>query len=142
MVVCAQENGLVPLLEVDVLLDGDHSIATTLDVSERVWAEVFYHLARHRVLIEAILLKMSMINAGIDSGYKAPPEQVADYTMTLLRRVVPLNIPGIVVSVASPALIADGVGMFVPSTATSDNVLVRMCSSHPEGSQKTTPRGT
>ena len=92
-----QDNGLVPIVEPEVLLDGDHSIDRTLEVAEKVWNEVFYFLAKNNVTYEGILLKPSMVTPGADSGVKKAPEVIAEYTLKLLRRRVPPAVPGIMV---------------------------------------------
>lgn len=56
-----QENGLVPIIEPEILLDGDHSIDTTLAVFEKVWAETFKAIYDNNILLEGILLKPSMV---------------------------------------------------------------------------------
>nr|KAJ0211626.1 hypothetical protein LSAT_V11C400163410 [Lactuca sativa] len=91
----SQDNGLVPIVEPEILLDGDHSIDTTLEVAERVWAEVFHYLAENNVLFEGILLKPSMVTPGADHKEKASPETIAKYTLTMLKRRVPPAVPGI-----------------------------------------------
>nr|GFA70443.1 fructose-bisphosphate aldolase 3, chloroplastic [Tanacetum cinerariifolium] len=91
----SQDNGLVPIVEPEILLDGDHSIDTTLEVAEKVWSEVFYYLAQNNVLFEGILLKPSMVTPGADHKEKADPETVAKYTLTMLKRRVPPAVPGI-----------------------------------------------
>jgi fructose-bisphosphate aldolase class I len=87
----------VPIVEPEVLLDGDHGIDQTLEVAERVWSRVFYFLAQNNVLFEGILLKPSMVTPGAECKERATPEKVADYTLTLLKRRVPPSVPGIMV---------------------------------------------
>ena len=89
-----QSCGVVPIVEPEVLIDGDHSIERSAEVNERVWQEVFYALGRHGVVLELMLLKPSMVTPGKDCA-KAPPEQVAEYTMRSLRRAVPAAVPSI-----------------------------------------------
>ncbi|KAL3720484.1 hypothetical protein ACJRO7_005322 [Eucalyptus globulus] len=84
-----QDNGLVPIVEPEVLLDGDHPIERTLEVTEKVWSEVFFYLAENNVLFEGILLKPSMPSPGAEHKDKASPETIAKYTLTMLRRRVP-----------------------------------------------------
>ncbi|KAJ9563593.1 LOW QUALITY PROTEIN: hypothetical protein OSB04_008753 [Centaurea solstitialis] len=91
----SQDNGLVPIVEPEILLDGDHPIERTLEVAERVWSEVFYYLAQNNVMFEGILLKPSMVTPGADHKEKASPETVAKYTLTKLKRRVPPAVPGI-----------------------------------------------
>lgn len=92
-----QDNGLVPIVEPEILLDGDHSIDRTLEVAERVWSEVFYYLAENNVVFEGILLKPSMVTPGAEHKEKASPETVAKYTLNMLNRRVPPAVPGIMV---------------------------------------------
>ena len=99
-----QDNGLVPIVEPEVLLDGDHSIDRTLEVAEKVWNEVFYFLAKNNVTYEGILLKPSMVTPGADSGVKKAPEVIAEYTLKLLRRRVPPAVPGIMVLLYFPSI--------------------------------------
>lgn len=89
-----QSCGVVPIVEPEVLIDGDHSIERSAEVNELVWHEVFHALSRHGVALELMLLKPSMVTPGKDCA-KAPPEQVAEYTMRSLRRAVPAAVPSI-----------------------------------------------
>ncbi|VAH55291.1 unnamed protein product [Triticum turgidum subsp. durum] len=90
-----QDNGLVPIVEPEILLDGDHGIERTLEVAEKVWSEVFFYLAENNVLFEGILLKPSMVTPGAEHKEKASPEAIAKNTLTMLRRRVPPAVPGI-----------------------------------------------
>jgi len=91
----AQNAGLVPIVEPEVLLDGEHDIDRTLEVAEAVWAETFKYLADNKVLFEGILLKPAMVTPGAECPNRASPTQVAEYTLRLLRRRVPPAVPGI-----------------------------------------------
>ncbi|GBG63387.1 hypothetical protein CBR_g38009 [Chara braunii] len=91
----AQDNGLVPIVEPEILLDGEHTIDRTLEVAEHVWATVFKYLAENNVMFEGILLKPSMVTPGAEAKERATPEEVAEYTLKLLRRRVPPSVPGI-----------------------------------------------
>lgn len=93
-----QDTGLVPIVEPEILLDGSHGIDTTLQVAEKVWSKVFYFLAENNVMFEGILLKPSMVTPGAECPERATPEQVAEYTLKMLRRRVPPAVPGIMVS--------------------------------------------
>ncbi|RYR62801.1 hypothetical protein Ahy_A04g020556 [Arachis hypogaea] len=90
-----QDNGLDPIVEPKILLDGDHPIERTLEVAEKVWSEVFFYLAQNNVIFEGILLKPSMVTPGAEHKEKASPETIAKYTLTMLRRRVPPAVPGI-----------------------------------------------
>ncbi|KAJ9510338.1 hypothetical protein QJQ45_015816 [Haematococcus lacustris] len=91
----SQAAGLVPIVEPEVLLDGDHDIDRTLEVAEAVWAETFKYLADNKVLFEGILLKPAMVTPGADCPNRASPTKVAEYTLKLLKRRVPPAVPGI-----------------------------------------------
>uniref|UniRef100_A0A803Q9N4 Fructose-bisphosphate aldolase n=1 Tax=Cannabis sativa TaxID=3483 RepID=A0A803Q9N4_CANSA len=94
----SQDNGLVPIVEPEILLDGEHGIDRTFEVAQKVWAEVFYYLAENNVFFEGILLKPSMVTPGAECKDRATPEQVADYTLKLLHRRIPPAVPGIMAS--------------------------------------------
>ncbi|CAO2145746.1 unnamed protein product [Urochloa humidicola] len=91
----SQENGLVPIVEPEILLDGDHGIERTFEVAQKVWAETFYYMAENNVMLEGILPKPSMVTPGAECEDKATPEQVANYTLKLLHRRFPPAVPGI-----------------------------------------------
>ncbi|KAJ4784178.1 Fructose-bisphosphate aldolase [Rhynchospora pubera] len=91
----SQDNGLVPIVEPEILLDGEHGIDRTFEVAQKVWAEVFFYLAENNVMFEGILLKPSMVTPGAECKDRATPEQVADYTLKLLKRRIPPAVPGI-----------------------------------------------
>lgn len=84
-------------MEPEILLDGDHPIERTLEVAEKVWAEVFYYLAENNVVFEGILLKPSMVTPGAEHNARASPETIAKYTLKMLNRRVPPAVPGIMV---------------------------------------------
>lgn len=90
-----QVNGIVPIVEPEVLIDGDHTIERCAEVSEYVFRSVFQALNRHRVKLEYIVLKPSMVISGKACASKAKPEQVAKATVTVLRRTVPAAVPTI-----------------------------------------------
>ena len=90
-----QDNGLVPIVEPEILLDGDHDIDTTLEIASKTWAQTFKFMADQDVMFEGILLKPSMVTPGADHANRPTPEQVADYTLKMLSRRVPPAVPGI-----------------------------------------------
>jgi fructose-bisphosphate aldolase class I len=90
-----QENGLVPIVEPEILMDGDHSIEVCAYHAERVLAAVYKALNDHHVLLEGTLLKPSMICPGQDCPKKATPHEIASYTLRTLQRTVPSAVPGI-----------------------------------------------
>lgn len=89
-----QAIGVVPIVEPEVLIDGDHTIERCARVSEEVLNGVFQALYRHRVQLEYMILKPSMVTPGKDSP-KASPEDVAKATLSVFHRVVPAAVPGI-----------------------------------------------
>ena len=91
-----QRNGLVPIIEPEVLADGDHSIHKCFEISKQVYAETFASLHKHGVMLEAILLKANMITAGISCKDKASSEEIALRTVEVLASTVPPIVPGIV----------------------------------------------
>jgi len=90
-----QEQGLVPIVEPEVLMDGDHDIETCARVTEEVQHAVFHALHQYRVVLELMLLKPNMVLPGALCPRQATPEEVADATLTCLRRTVPAAVPGI-----------------------------------------------
>jgi len=92
----AQEAGLVPIVEPEVLMDGDHTIERCFEVSEKTLEYLFDELFAHRVRLEEILLKPSMVVSGKDCSKQAPIRQVAEATLLCLRETVPAAVPGIV----------------------------------------------
>jgi fructose-bisphosphate aldolase class I len=91
-----QEEGLVPIVEPEVLMDGAHSLARAEDVTGRVLARVFTSLRAQRVVLERMLLKPNMVVPGKDSPSPASPSEIAAATLRVLRRQVPAAVPGIV----------------------------------------------
>ncbi|MDM0028271.1 class I fructose-bisphosphate aldolase [Variovorax saccharolyticus] len=91
-----QTEGVVPIVEPEVLIDGDHSQARCAAVTQEVLLEVFRALHRHRVALEHMLLKPSMVVPGKAHVRPAGPGDVADETLRVLRRTVPAAVPGIV----------------------------------------------
>lgn len=92
----SQEAGLTPIVEPEVLMDGPHDLDTCAEVTERVLREVYEHLSRHRVVLEATLLKPNMVLPGTESDSEISDDQVALATLGVLRRTVPAAVPGIV----------------------------------------------
>ena len=90
-----QEAGLCPIVEPEILMDGDHDIATTAAVQERVIAAVYKACNDNGVYLEGSLLKPSMTVPGVDCKTKSDPEEVAKYTIQTLERTVPASVPGV-----------------------------------------------
>jgi fructose-bisphosphate aldolase class I len=90
-----QEAGIVPIVEPEVLMDGDHSIERCEDVTAAALDVVFAELKAHRVALEGIVLKPNMVISGSDASNRAAPQEVADATMRCLKAHVPAEVPGI-----------------------------------------------
>lgn len=90
-----QEAGIIPIVEPEVLIDGDHTLDKCAEVSEMVLHAVFNALHVNKVMLEYTILKASMVISGKNCTEKASPEQVAKATITVLKRTVPAAIPSI-----------------------------------------------
>lgn len=90
-----QEQGIVPIVEPEVLIDGDHTLERCREVSEPVFHEVFAALYRHKVQLEYIVLKPSMVISGKSCAKKASVDEVAKATIEVLLRTVPAAVPSI-----------------------------------------------
>jgi len=89
-----QAEGLVPIVEPEVLMDGDHDIDRHAEVTEAVQHAVFHALQRHHVALELMILKPNMVLPGKDCR-RAAPDEVAAATLNVLRRTVPAAVPSI-----------------------------------------------
>ena len=92
----SQEAGLVPIVEPEVLMDGDHDIEDCELVTEETLRTVFGELAVQDVLLEGMLLKPNMVISGADCAEQADVEEVAERTLRCLLRCVPAAMPGVV----------------------------------------------
>jgi fructose-bisphosphate aldolase class I len=90
-----QEGGLVPIVEPEVLLDGNHTVERCEEVTEATLRTTFSILMRHRVHLEGMILKPSMVVSGKDNPRQAGVEEVAERTIRCLKRTVPSAVPGI-----------------------------------------------
>jgi fructose-bisphosphate aldolase class I len=90
-----QINQIVPIVEPEVLMDGDHDIDRCFAVTERVLHAVFNELYEAHVMLEGLVLKPNMVIPGKKSAKKASVEQVAEKTVTVLKLCVPSAVPGI-----------------------------------------------
>jgi len=90
-----QAAGLVPIVEPEVLMDGDHSIERCEAVTETALRETFAALAGQRVVLEHMVLKPSMVISGKDCAKQAGVQEVATRTLQTLKRTVPAAVPGI-----------------------------------------------
>ena len=92
----SQHAGLVPIVEPEVLMDGDHTIGRCQEVTAATLAAVFAALREHRVRLDGMLLKPNMVLSGSDCPQQAGTQEVAEATVACLRDTVPASVPGIV----------------------------------------------
>ena len=90
-----QEAGLVPIVEPEILIDGDHDIKTTAKIQEHVITTTYKYLEENGVMLEGTLLKPSMTVAGVDCKDKPTPAEVAAMTVQTLQRSIPPAMPGV-----------------------------------------------
>ncbi|MGE0372717.1 MAG: class I fructose-bisphosphate aldolase, partial [Gammaproteobacteria bacterium] len=90
-----QEASMVPIVEPEVLIDGDHTLERSFEVTLETQRIVFDELYRQGVLFEGMILKPSMVIAGKKCPQQSSPEQVAEWTLRCLRSTVPAAVPGI-----------------------------------------------
>merc|ERR1712151_1355304 len=90
-----QENGPVPIVEPEILIDGAHDIATTCRIQERVLTTVYAKLQDNGVLLEGSLLKPSMTVPGVEATDKSDPATIASMTVQTLDRCLPPAMPGV-----------------------------------------------
>ena len=92
----SQEAGLAPIVEPEVLMDGDHFLERCAEVTEAALRTVFAALYEQRVALEGMLLKPNMVLPGKACPRQAEPQEVAEATLRCLKRAVPAALPGIV----------------------------------------------
>ena len=92
----AQEAGIVPIVEPEVIMDGGHTIDRCFDVTEAALRELYDALYEQRVLLEGSVLKPNMVVSGTECAQQAGVDEVAEKTVRCLRRAVPAAVPGIV----------------------------------------------
>lgn len=90
-----QEAGIVPIVEPEVLMDGDNSIEVTEEVTDVVLDAVFGELSAQGVMLEGIILKPNMVVPGIQCPVQNSVQEVAEATLRVLKRRVPIAVPGI-----------------------------------------------
>jgi fructose-bisphosphate aldolase class I len=91
-----QEAGLVPIVEPEVLMDGDHNLDDCFDVTEATLHELFHQLYEHNILLEGAILKASMVISGSKASDRAGVDEVAEATVQCLLNTVPAALGGIV----------------------------------------------
>ena len=91
-----QEAGIVPIVEPEVIMDGNHDIQRSYEVTDAAQSELFRQLRIQRVHLPGILLKPNMVVQGYASGNRQNAQQTADLTLQVLRNNVPASVPGVV----------------------------------------------
>lgn len=91
-----QQNGLVPIVEPEILPDGDHDLERSQKVTEKVLAAVYKALSDHHVYLEGTLLKPNMCTPGQSAAKRCSAQDVGRATVTALQRTVPAAVPGVV----------------------------------------------
>ncbi|MDZ7587618.1 MAG: class I fructose-bisphosphate aldolase [Patescibacteria group bacterium] len=92
----AQEAGMVPIVEPEVLMDGDHSLERCEEVTGRTLEKVFSELKKYKVMLEGILLKPNMVLSGKDCLTPASVKEIAEATVRCFKKHVPVEVPGCV----------------------------------------------
>ena len=92
----SQEAGLVPIVEPEILMDGNHSINSCYEATYKTLSEVFNQLDKHKVNLSGILLKPNMVLSGKESSDRANKNQVAEMTLKCFKDIIPKNVPGII----------------------------------------------
>ena len=92
----SQEAGLVPIVEPEVLMEGDHAIETSFDITSRTLDAVFRELRNQRISLQGVLLKPNMVLAGYARREQPSDERIAELTLSCLRAHVPAAVPGVV----------------------------------------------
>ena len=92
----SQEAGIVPIVEPEVLMDGDHSIDRCFEVTRKTLHEVFGELERQRISFEGMLLKSNMVLSGAGAANRADAAEVARQTIACFKDAVPASVPGLV----------------------------------------------
>ena len=90
-----QEAKMVPIVEPEVLMEGDHDIDTCYKVTTDVLNECFNELAIHKISLKGMVLKPNMVVPGFKSSKKATPEEIAKKTLECLKKNVPSDVPGV-----------------------------------------------
>ena len=90
-----QEAGMVPIVEPEVLIDGDHSLERCYEVTEAALQTTFEQLHAQGVVLEGMILKPSMVISGKQASNRAPVQAVAEATLRCLKRTVPGAVPGV-----------------------------------------------
>lgn len=92
----AQQNNMVPIVEPEVIMDGNHSIDQCYDVTKNVLQKLFDLLEKENVNIKGTLLKPNMVVSGTENEYQAPVQEVAEKTVECLKSSIPNDLPGVV----------------------------------------------
>jgi len=92
----SQENGFVPIVEPEILMEGEHTITKCEIATKQTLKTVFEELEKNEVFLEGLLLKTNMVLPGKDSLVKSEPKEIAQFTLRVLEATVPEEVPGVV----------------------------------------------
>ena len=87
-----QAEGIVPIVEPDVVLSGDYALEDALEINVRILNALYHACAEHGVHLDGTILKVNMVNAGKECATAYTPEQIADANLRTLRRAVPVGV--------------------------------------------------
>ncbi|MBI2196049.1 fructose-bisphosphate aldolase class I [Candidatus Daviesbacteria bacterium] len=91
-----QEQGIVPIVEPEVLMDGSHDLAKCWEVTAKTLKAVFNRLKAHKIVLEGMVLKPNMVISGKESSIQASSQEIAEATVQTFLEVIPKEVPGIV----------------------------------------------
>jgi fructose-bisphosphate aldolase class I len=92
----SQQKGFVPIVEPEVLMDGEHNLATCEEVTKKIFSNLFSVLEKRKVNFRGMLLKPNMVVSGKENSQRAKPQEVAGATLRVLERTIHNEVPGIV----------------------------------------------
>lgn len=91
----AQEVGLVPIVEPEILMAGSHDIRAHAQATKKTLAAVFRELNRYRIYLPGMLLKTNMVSSGLEAKKQSGPREIAKATIAVFKAAVPKSVPGI-----------------------------------------------
>ena len=91
----SQAEGLVPLVEPDVVLDGDHDLESAIAINTEIWGLLFHYMRESGVFMQGCILKVNMINPGKDCPHRYSVEEIAKANIEVMKLTVPAALPGI-----------------------------------------------
>ncbi|CAK0861435.1 unnamed protein product, partial [Prorocentrum cordatum] len=90
-----QDEGIVPIVEPDIVMKGTHTLKTAVEVNTQVQSALYKAMLDHGVFMEGCVMKTNLVNPGLDCPQSYTVEEIADANLTVLRRVMPMAVPGV-----------------------------------------------